>query len=73
MKRPNFKKLAEHYRNLYFVEQERALLFARDNAQMSATLIEKEQELDEWQTKYVQVLNQLIDLQGRVARKEGQG
>lgn len=73
MKKPNYKALAEHYRKLYFVEQERALTIFRDNAQLSVNLIEKKEELDDWQTKYVKVLNQLIELQERVARKEEQG
>lgn len=69
MKKPNYKALAEHYRKKYYAEQNRISLLLRDHAQMSVNLIEKEEELDEWQTKYVQVLNQLIDLQERVARQ----
>ena len=73
MKKPNYKALAEHYRKKYYIAQERMSFLLRDNAQLSVNLIEKEEELDEWMTKYVKVLNQLIDLQERVARKEEQG
>ena len=71
--KPNYKALAEQYRNRYYAEQERISALLQGQSLMAESLREKEQELDEWRSKYVQILNQYIDLQERVARKEGQG
>lgn len=73
MKKPNYKALAEHYRKKYYYAETRIAGMYETIRRESEALHKKEQELDEWQTKYVQVLNQLIDLQERVARKEVQG
>lgn len=71
--RANYKKLARMYkRNCNLLNE-----ILSDGIASSRAAEDKikslERELDEWQTKYVQVLNQLIDLQERVARKEEQG
>ena len=73
MKKPNYKALAEEYRKKYCYVETRIAEMYEVVRSKSEALRKKDQELDEWQTKYVQVLNQLIDLQERVARKEGQG
>lgn len=73
MMKPNYKALAEEYRKKYYYAEERIAGMCETIRMAWEALRKKEQELDEWQTKYVQVLNQLIDLQERVARKEGQG
>ena len=73
MKRPNFKKLARMYKrncNLLNEILSEGIASARAEEEKIKSL---ERELDEWMTKYVKVLNQLIDLQERVARKEEQG
>lgn len=70
--RANYKKLAEEYRRQVRVHEEHICNLFRNQHTIEEALREKEEELDEWMTKYVQVLNQLIDLQERVARKEGQ-
>ena len=73
MKTPNFKKLARMYKrncNLLNEILSEGIASARAEEEKIKSL---ERELDEWMTKYVKVLNQLIDLQERVARKEEQG
>ena len=73
MMRPNYKALAEHYRKKYYYAEVRIAGMYETIRREAESLRKKEQELDEWQTKYVKVLNQLIDLQERVLRKEEQG
>lgn len=68
--KPNYKALAEDYRRQVRVHEEHICNLFRNQHTIEEALREKEQELDELQTKYVQVLSQLIDLQERVARKE---
>lgn len=71
--RANYKKLAEEYRKKHYYAEERIAGMVEAIRRRDEALRKKEQELDEWMGKYVQVLNQLIDLQERVARQEGQG
>ena len=71
MKKPNYKALAEEYRKKHYYAEERIAGMYEAIRRREEALREKEEELDEWKTRYVQVLNQLIDLQERVARKEG--
>lgn len=77
--RANYKKLARKTRQEYIKDTSRMLSeigglldIIRTKAQ---ALEEKDRELDEWKTKYVQVLNMYIELQERLqerfARKEG--
>ena len=73
MRKPNYKALAEHYRKKYYYTETRIAEMYEAVRSKSEALRKKDQELDEWITKYVQVLNNLIDLQERIARKEGQG
>ena len=73
MKKPNYKALAEHYRKKYYYAETRVAGMYEALRREGEALRKKEQELDEWQTKYVKVLNQLIDIQERVLRKEEQG
>lgn len=73
MKKPNYKALAEEYRKRERIVADRLAEMYEAMRIRDEALRKKEQELDDWITKYVQVLNNLIDLQERVARKEGQG
>lgn len=73
--RANYKELARKTRQEYIKDTSRMLSeigglldIIRTKAQ---ALEEKDRELDEWKTKYVQVLNMYIELQERIARKEG--
>ncbi len=74
--RANYKELARKTRQEYIKDTSRMLSeigglldIIRTKAQ---ALEEKDRELDEWKTKYVQVLNMYIELQERIlALKEG--
>lgn len=72
--KPNYKALARKYRQDYVKYTER--LMAEINGLLdiisnkAKALEEKDRELDEWKTKYVQVLNAYIESQERIARKE---
>ena len=68
--KPNYKALAEEYRKMNLAAQEHISALLYEKVRHEKALREKEQELDDWMRRYVQVLNQLIDLQERVARKE---
>lgn len=73
MMKPNYKKLARMYKrncNLLNEILSDGIASFRANEDKIASL---ERELDEWQTKYVQVLNQLIDLQERVLAERRKG
>ena len=73
MKKPNYKALAEEYRKKYYYAETRIAGMYETIRREEEARRKKDQELDEWITKYVKVLNNLIDLQERVARKEEQG
>ena len=68
--KPNYKALAEKYRNdTSRLMGEVAQLFDIISTKTQA-LEEKDRELDEWKTKYVQMLNMYVESLERIARKE---
>ena len=72
--KPNYKALAEKYRKRWGKAEETISHLMIANSHLDADLRKKDQELYEWKTKYVQVLNAYIESQERIARmEEGNG
>ena len=68
--RANYKKLARMYkRNCNLLNEILSDGIASSRAEEDK-IKSLERELDEWKTKYVQVLNMYIEMQDRIARKE---
>lgn len=69
--KPNYKALAEKYRNQAFSAEERisTLLFA--HRKMRESIAEKDREIENLKLKYAKALDTIIDMQEAIWKGEG--
>ena len=68
--RPNYKRLAEKYRDRCYDAENRISHLLSAAVKAETAIDKKNKEIEEWQAKYSEAMDKLIDLQERVAQWE---
>ncbi len=69
--KPNYKRSAARYRELYLKYSDKAADLSRENHDLTVALKKKTQEVNEWKIQYSDALDKIIALQEKMAKMEG--